>query len=200
MRKGLILSAAFLCLACAKSFSQDDRAYTQGSSTVSVGYGFGNVWKSLFKLAGAFSGGNYKVSTKGPVALVYEYGAAENISVGVSFGYSQVKGDYKDTSYPEDNYTETLTNISALARANYHFGQSDKFDPYLGIGLGYYNFKYKYKDAQGGTDNTTFAVPGAFGFSGQLGAKYYFSPAFGVYAEIGYVGGSIAQVGLTAKF
>lgn len=200
MKKVVLLSAIFVIAISSNSFAQDDLAYSQGSSTVSVGYGFGNIWKSLFKLTGAFSGGTYKTSSTGPVALTYEYGASEKISVGVAFGYSQVKGDYTDPSDPTSNYNESLTNISALARANYHFGQSDKFDPYVGIGLGYYNFKYKYKDAQGATDNSSFSVPTAFGFSGQLGAKYYISSNIGLYAEIGYVGGSLAQLGLTLKF
>lgn len=201
MKKGLLLSTLFICLVSAKSFAQDEGgAYSQGSSSVSIGYGFGNIWKSLFKLAGAFSDGSYKVSATGPVAFVYEYGATDKISVGIALGYSQVKGKYNDPSYPDDNYEESLTNFSALARANYHFGSSEKFDPYLGIGLGYYNFKYKYKDASGTSDVGTFAIPGAFGFSGQLGAKYYFTSSVGLYAEIGYVGGSIAQVGLSFKF
>jgi opacity protein-like surface antigen len=192
MKKGLLLSA-FLVIIAASSFAQD-AAFSQGSSTFSVGYGFGNIWRTLFKLSGA------KVSATGPVALVYEYGAAEKISVGVSLGYSKITGKYTDPSDPTFTSQESLTNISALARANYHFGSSEKFDPYLGIGLGYYHFKYEYKDSDGDTNGGAFAIPGAFGFSGQLGAKYYFSPQFGLYAEVGYVGGSIAQIGLTAKF
>ncbi len=200
MKKLTLITAIFLMASSTSAFAQYDQAYTQGSSTVSLGYGFGNIWKTLFKLAGGFSGGSYKTTATGPVALTYEYGAAEKISVGIALGYSQVKGTYKDPSEPSYNYEESLTNISALARANYHFGQSDKFDPYVGVGLGYYNFKYKYKDADGGTSGGSFAVPTAFGFSGQLGAKYYFSSNIGAYLEVGYVGGSIAQIGLTARF
>ena len=200
MKKTLSLSVLFMLAICSKTFAQDDDfAYSQGSSTFSVGYGFGNIWKSLFKLSGSFSGGNYKVSAIGPVALVYEYGALEKISIGLSVGYSKVKGDYHDPSDPDFDYTETLSSISAIIRGNYHFGSSPKFDPYAGLGLGYYHFSYKYKDKQG-TDNSTFSLPTALALTGQLGAKYYFSPQFGIYAELGYVGGSIAQVGVTAKF
>lgn len=199
MKKGFVLAVVFMVSMVTKSFAQDETAYYQGSSTVSVGYGIGNIWKTLFKLAGAFSGGDYKVSTTGPVALTYEYGASENISVGVQLGYSKITGKYTDPD-PDFNYTESLTNFSALARANYHFGSSDKFDPYVGLGLGYYNFKYEYKEANGNTNNSTFAVPSAFGFSGQLGAKYYIASSFALYLEVGYVGGSIVQGGLTLRF
>ncbi len=200
MKKLTLITAIFLMASSTSAFAQYDMAYAQGSSTFSVGYGFGNIWKSLFKLSGAFSGGSYDVSSTGPVALTYEYGASEKISVGVAFGYSQVKGKYTDPDYSGSNYDESLTNISALARANYHFGQSDKFDPYIGIGAGYYNFKYKYKDADGNTDGGSVIVPTSFGFSGQLGANYYFSSSLGAYIEVGYVGGSLAQIGLTARF
>lgn len=198
MKKIAILSACLAVFALG-STAQEDRAFTKGSSTVSVGYGLGNVWKSLFSLNSMFSDGNYKTTSTGPFALQYEYGATDNISVGVQLGYSKVGGDYKNASDPDDNYTESLTNLGAIVRGNYHFGQSAKFDPYIGIGVGYYNFKYEYKD-KSSTTNNAFSVPGAFGYSAQLGAKYYFAPTFGAYAEVGYVGGSIAQIGLTAKF
>jgi outer membrane protein W len=97
-----------------------------------------------------------------------------------------------------------------VVRGNYHFGSSPTFDPYVGIGIGYYNFTYTDKDVQ--TDNTTtpptvtttngstsFSIPGSIGYTFQLGAKYYFVPSFAAMAEVGYVGGSILQVGLTYK-
>lgn len=197
MKKISVLFMSLVVFAISAN-AQEDRAYSQGSSTVSVGYGLGNIWKSLFSLNSMFSDGAYKTTSTGPFALQYEYGATENISVGVQLGYSKVGGNYTGTE-PEDNYTESLTNIGAIVRGNYHFGQSSKFDPYIGVGVGYYNFKYEYK-SQNSTSNDMFSVPGAFGYSAQLGAKYYFAPTFGAYAEIGYVGGSIAQVGLTVKF
>ena len=163
-----------------------DGAFSQGSSTVSLGYGFGNIWKTLLSLGGE------SVSATGPLALTYEYGVAEHISAGISLGYSQIKGTV-------GSYEEKLTNFSAVARGNYHFGSSEKFDPYIGLGLGYYNFKWT-DNSTGGNSVASFSIPGAFGFSAQLGAKYFFTPKFGAYAEIGYVAGSIAQLGVTAKF
>lgn len=202
MKKVLIVSAIFLFAGANSAFAQDDEggAYSQGSSTISLGYGFGNIWKKLFKLSSTFSGGAYKTSATGPFSLTYEYGVAEKISVGLALGYSQVKGVYTDPDDADFNYTEKLTNMSAIARANYHFGSSDKFDPYIGLGLGYYNFKYETKYSDGTETGNVFAIPGSFGFNGQLGAKYYFSPNIGVFAEVGYVVGGIGQIGVTFKF
>ncbi len=201
MKKVLLVSAILLA-ASASTFAQyeDDAAYVQGQSTLSAGYGFGSIWKKLFKLSATYSEGAYKVSSTGPFSLTYEYGVSEKISAGIAISYSQVKGTNTDANEPDLNYVETLTNFSAIARGNYHFGSSEKFDPYIGLGVGYYNFKYKYKDGKENTNNSLFAIPGSFGYNGQLGAKYYFTPVFGAFAEIGYVAGGFGQIGLTAKF
>ena len=80
--KILSISLAFLFLTTS-AFAQEDNAYTQGSSTISAGYGIGNIWKKLFKLSNSFSGGDSKVSATGPFTLIYEYGFSEKISAGV---------------------------------------------------------------------------------------------------------------------
>jgi len=201
MKKGFFLAAVLLCLFTAKSFAQDDKAFSEGSSTISAGYGLGNIWKSVFNLMGSFSGGSYKTSATGPFTVVYEYGISERWSAGISLGYSEVKSTYTDPYDASGNYKQSMTSIGALARFNYHFGHSEKFDPYVGGGLGYYKFKYKYSGTNGDDPyNGVFAFPTALGISAQLGAKYYFASNIGAFAEVGYVAGSIFQLGLTAKF
>lgn len=200
MKKNLLASTILLAVS-ASSFAQYDEegAYVQGQSSISAGYGFGNIWKKLFTLAATYSDGAYKVTSTGPFSLTYEYGLSEKISGGIAVSYAQVKAANTDEE-PTLSYKETLTNFSVIARGNYHFGNSEKFDPYIGIGLGYYKFKYEYKDGKGNTDNNSFAVPGALGFNGQLGIKYYLTPKIGAFAEVGYVVGGLGQIGLTARF
>lgn len=204
MKKILFAAVLFTCVATTASAQDEGAAYSQGQSTVTLGYGLGNIYKKLFKFSGGFGGffgtGNYKVSSTGPFALTYEYGVADHISVGVLLGYTSVTGKYTDATFPADNYDEKLTNMQAVLRGNYHFGSSEKFDPYIGLGVGYYNFKYKYNDASGTTSNSFFAVPTSFAFNGQLGAKYYFSSNVGVFLEAGYVAGAYGQGGLAFKF
>jgi outer membrane protein W len=202
MKKALFVMAVLVMAFSVTTKAQDNEggAFSKGSSYVNLGYGFGSIWKNLFKLTAGFSGGAYKVTSTGPFSLAYEYGVSDKISVGVIAGYSQVKGTYTDASFPSDNYVDKLTNFSVIARGNYHFGHSEKFDPYIGIGLGYYNFKFESIDAGGVSTGNAFAIPGAFGFNGQLGAKYFFSTNFGIFAEVGYVAGGIGQVGVALKF
>jgi outer membrane protein W len=205
MKKVLFVSAIFILAFSTKSIAQnEDAAWSgKGAVVVNAGYGFGNIWKTLFKLSGGFTGS--KVTATGPIALGFEYGVSEKIGVGVQLGYGQVKSTSTDAGGNSNGgdltSVESLTSIQALIRGNYHFGSSEKFDPYIGLGLGYGNFKYKYSDNDPNyPDQSTFAIPSAFGFSGALGARYYVASNVGIYAEIGYVTGSIAQVGLNVKF
>jgi opacity protein-like surface antigen len=188
MKKVLFVSALFILAASTKSFAQDATGAWGGKGTkvVNVGYGFGSIWKTLFKLSGS------TVKSTGPIALGFEYGVAEKIGVGLQLGYGQIKATSGSGSSTVD---QKLTSFQAFARGNYHFGDSEKFDPYIGVGLGYGNFKYT-----SNSSSTSISVPSAFGFTAALGARYYFSTNIGIYAEIGYLSGSILQLGLVAKF
>jgi outer membrane protein len=206
--KKVILMTAILGLAFStKTMAQDETPFVKGSSSISIGYGFLSPYKKLFKLSNGFAatGTTAKFSALGPIGLTYEYGVSEKIGIGVQVAYSTLKNvtTEKDGNGPGKDYIETqkLDQLSVILRGNYHFGSSAKFDPYAGLGLGYGNFKYSITD----NDPTsgalgTLAVPTAFGITGQLGAKYYFSSNVGAYAEVGYLAGSFAQVGVSFKF
>jgi outer membrane protein W len=213
--KKLICATAILFAAISSSFAQDgDAAYNQGQSTLSVGYGFLSPYKTLFKLSSIYGGASAGVTTKysslGPIGLTYEYGASEKISAGVQVAYGTIKNvsTEKDGLGAGKDYitTQKLDQLSVILRGNYHFGSSSKFDPYVGLGLGYGNFKYK-TTSNDPSDNDAYfsqyyniSVPTSFGITGQVGAKYYFSENIGAYAELGYLAGSFAQIGITAKF
>ena len=213
MRK-LFFATAILFAATTTTFAQDgDAAYNQGQSTISVGYGFLSPYKTLFKLSslyGSSAGVTAKYSSLGPIGLTYEYGASEKISAGVQIAYGTLKNvtTEKDGLGTNKDYitTQKLDQLSVILRGNYHFGSSPKFDPYIGLGLGYGNFKYK-TTSNDPSDNDAFftqyyniSIPTSFGITGQVGAKYYFSDNIGAYAELGYLAGSFAQIGITAKF
>jgi outer membrane protein W len=173
-------------------------AFKKGQSTIAAAHGIGNFWRELFNFTIPPNGGTYDVSSTGPYSLVYEYGFSNRISAGIALGYSSISAVYKYQGFRND---EKFTNYAILARGNYHFGKVRNFDPYIGIGAGYFNFKYTSKDNSGSTTpGTGVKVPGAFGYSGVLGGKYYFYRSFAAVAEVGYVAGSYAQAGLSIKF
>jgi outer membrane protein W len=181
----------------AKSQYDEGTTFYQGAVVVNAGYGFPNLFKSVLKLSDGF-GGTTKTTGWGPASLGFEYGVGEKIGIGVQLGISSVK----QTDDGGGGYTsETkLNSFSALARLNYHFGNSEKFDPYVGAGIGYNNFKFTFKDNDGDPSNDdVVSLPVPVAITGALGARYYFSPGVGIYAEAGYVAGAVLQAGVVFK-
>ncbi len=183
MRKSVAITFGLLFISVS-AMAQTERAYVKGNSIVSAGVGVGNIWRTFLKEAYDYPTDTYNVSSNGTFTVMYEYGFSKRISAGIALGYSKVTGKFEGFG---EKFTETLTNYSLLARSNYHFGKYRKFDPYVGIGVGYYNFQY-YNNKPGIINSK---APGAFGYSGQLGTHYYFNHNLGAYMEIGYVGGSL---------
>lgn len=175
------------------TLAQENRkAFNKREFTISAGYGIGNIWKKFLRDA-ISNPDQYKVSATGPFVLLVDYNLFKRINVGVAGGYSETYGSYSGSS---QSFKETLSAFSLLARANWHFGNWERWDIYAGGGAGYYHFKY--------SNNRNIikpnSVPGSFGYSLQIGGSWYFVPRWGVYAEIGYVGGSLAQAGLKRAF
>lgn len=205
MKKLLLVVALGFMGMIAKAQDGDAAWGGQGAKVVNVGYGVGSIWKTLFKLTAGFT--NSKTTAVGPIAVGFEYGVSEKIGVGVQLGYGSVKNVSTDPGANSNGgdliTTEELKSLQVFARGNYHFGQSEKFDPYLGLGLGYGNFKYTVTDNESDPNyqfSGGISVPSSFIYSGALGAKYYFTSNIGIYAEIGYVTGSYFQGGIAIKF
>lgn len=131
----------------------------------------------------------YKIQSYGPFSATVEYRLNQHISGGVSVAYSKIKGNV-----PRFLIDEELTIFTAFARANYHFIHKKNLDSYVGLGGGYVRSVYQNSLGVPSDD-----VPAVFGYSAQLGLKYYFLRNMGLYTELGYVNGSFAQVGLVWK-
>ena len=182
-------------------------ALQKGNSVIGVGYGFISPYKSLFNQYSFLngSGTTTKYIASGPFGLTYEYNLPHRISVGIQCAYGRIKNltTKKDGLGSGKDYiiTEKLDQFTAIARANYHFGRVARFDPYIGLGGGYGYFNYG-KTSNNPSDTPadlalfSINIPAAFGFTGQLGARYYFNETLGVYAEAGYLAGSFFQTGL----
>jgi outer membrane protein W len=164
-------------------------AFHRGQSSLMIGYGIGNIWKTFLKDAinGSVPGITYKVTSFGPIALDYEYAINKRFSVGAVVSYSKVQGKYSGFG---DSFVDELKIFTALARANYHMGKHPKFDRYVGVGLGYVNAQYANDQSASRND-----VPGVFGYSAQLGGRYFFTRNLSAFLELGYVNGSFVLTG-----
>jgi outer membrane protein W len=79
--------------------------------------------------------------------------------------------------------------------ANYHFQLEDneKFDPFLGLGLGYQIISCDYDGI--GSD---ICSNSALYFIGRVGARYFLNEKFAAYADAG-AGGATVNVGVTLR-
>lgn len=134
-------------------------AFEEGDKVLRLGFGLG----------GGFYTGTLEVP---PIQGNFEYAVTEDISVGGIIGYASSYCQMYGASgggIGGINYSYLLIG----GRGNYHFATSDRWDPYVGITLGYNNITF--------TDNTqnsyTFIFPATSMvlYGAQVGANYYFT-------------------------
>jgi opacity protein-like surface antigen len=196
MKKFLFLSILSCGLFLTCSSKLNAQAFMPGDFIISAGYGTPNLSKSVFKTWENYS--DYNLSGFGPLHLKGEYAVAEHFGLGVSVNYSNTKITFDDQGY---NYTLKYNPLSVNIRGNVHFGSNDKFDPYLGIGVGYGYRKWDLNssdpDANEFLDNiSSISIP--IGLEATLGARYYFTDNIGVFVEAGPAK-SLVQLGLSFK-
>lgn len=202
IRTILIGTAAFTALLSGPETHA--QAFREGDHTLSVGHGAVTFLGNINRTFDTYLDLGFK--SLGPLYLKYEYGVTDRIGLGISFAYATNEWSYRYEStdgqgntvyYNESTERDTY---SVLARFNYHFGNSERFDPYFGFGLGYRDANWKSNttgpDGGSGVDLKSL-MP--FGFEFTLGARYFFTDNIGLYAEVGGAK-SVLQGGLVAKF
>ena len=187
-------------LMTALSFSSNAQAFESGASYISAGYGVGTGTASLFSVWTTET--NAKTKAFGPIYFKYGYGVSDKVEFGLNVAYASNSLTY-DNGLTGSSFNEieiSRTTWSALASLKLHFGDSDKFDPYWNVGLGYRTAKWTTEESNPDAATTTFTfkslVP--IGFETTFGARYLFSDNIGIYAELG-IAKSYFQGGLTVK-
>ena len=121
------------------------------------------------------------------------------ISVGANLGYRRASYDYG--SLFGKNYKWSWTDIYVGVRGAYHYNltSNPKVDTYAGLGIGTRIWTYSdggYYDSSG----LSYKSSGVGVVSGLFaGARYYFTPNIGAFAEFGY-DIALLKLGLSAKF
>ena len=179
----LILGAITLMPAITKA-----QAFEEGKSQISLGYGLVNSTQAF-----VFAYGELENSSLGPIFLKYEYGVSEKVGFGLNVAYATASASY-DNIFLDELTSLDWWGASFNARVNRHFGSSDKFDPYIGFGMGYKIANWSYSNDD---DNDIKAlIP--LGFEATFGARYMFTPNIGLFSEVGLAKG-IIQAGLNIK-
>lgn len=183
-------------------FAEGDGSFKEGTLAVSLGYGAisGGFLKILLKEYEDESG--YNFSSLGPIHFRGEYGLSDNLGLVLSINHNSWKASWTHTDTSNaailhhDQFKRSVTSI--LARINIHFGNTDRLDPYWGVGAGYRMVDYSFTSTDTGYD-TSFKSPFNVGFETTLGFRYYIVEGFGLYAELG-LAQSIIQGGLAVAF
>jgi hypothetical protein len=163
------------------------QSFEVGQKNLSFGVGFGSPWVNT---------GYY--STIPPISAAFDYGLRDDygpgvISVGGYFGIAGYRYEY-----PSINFGWSYTTAIFMGRAAYHYEFAENLDSYAGLGIGFRTVTSR--------EYGTMPVDGTYiGDSGikmagtlYVGAKYYFSPNFAGFAELGY-GISIFTLGVSLK-
>ena len=181
----------------------------QGNVIIDGYYGFPNLMTTLFKAIATDNTDdpNLKVKGVGPFGGKVQYMVSDKIGVGLDIFYASSSFEYTDVGTDSlgnlKNYNYKLTNSRPrfLLRLDWHLGESDVVDPYLGVGLGYSAAKYKFATDDPGFDQTVYStrnlLPVAFRVA--FGTKVYFAKFLGAGVEVG-LGGPLVTVGLSGKF
>jgi hypothetical protein len=157
-------------------------AYEKGDNLLQIGVGLSSYYY-----------GN-------PFGITYEHGVSDDISFGAQLDYnSSTYGGYGYYGSYYNSYRWGYTATYFGLRGSYHLNKilginSNKFDLYAGAGLGYISFRWR-DDYYGDVDYGSRIFLNYF-----VGAKYYFTPKIGAFAELGYTGLSSTRIGLAAKF
>ena len=176
MKKFFAVIALFsLTLLTTTSFAQ----YEKGDKLLNVGIGLG----------AGYGGGV-------PIGASLEVGITDDISVG-----GQI--DYYSWSYGyTGGYNFRYTFIPIAARGSYHLNKvfnlsNDKVDLYAGAQLGYYISSYSNNVGYTGIYDNGYGNRILFGI--HAGARYYFKPNLGAFAEAGYAVAGL-KIGVAFKF
>jgi hypothetical protein len=139
------------------------------------------------------------------ISLQGEYGLRELgpgvLGIGAYIGRKTYSYDYND--YSGYTWSEKWAYTIVGLRAAWHYTELDvdNLDLYGGAMLSYNNVSYSFTSTAPANYYGAFSSSSAssgVGITGFVGARYYFTPKLGAFAELGY-GISYATIGLTLR-
>lgn len=171
--KMMVAALALVAGTATHAAAQD--GFTVGYSDVGGIIGLGGIGGADFAIGGRFEKGIKQLPDLG------------NGVLGV-----QAAVDYYNADY-DFLVDDSFTYIPISVTANYHFNlKNKKFDPFLGLGLGYLYARYDCGQFCGS------ASTGGVYLVGRLGMRYFMTPKTAFYADVG-AGAASLDVGVTFK-
>lgn len=200
MKKILFVTAIILS-AILYSNQTQAQAWDKSSKVLSLGVG-GSSFFHIYPDSGPYGWGGYRTPITGQLNFQGEFGVHKYVGIGFTTGIGGRSGYYWGGGpwWGGSRGYSGEFNIPIGVIGNFHFYQliddkvsadihSDKLDIYGGLNIGS-GIAILY--GNGGQ-----VIPIAFG-GVQVGARYYFTPKFGVNLEVGY-GKSFVNGGICFK-
>lgn len=218
---------AFTLLLFTNAFTSAQNAFKKGDHVMTFGYGFPSYYATFIQQdmedtereiksrivrsgSGSFS---YSRRNLGPFFLKYDLGISNKLGLGIVLAYCNPTVTetltYTDYFYGsgKEYHQSVIRDIRSLTGAlklNYHFGERRKFDPYVGIGIGFTNLVVMDSYT---TDepNVLFSSPPVQRslhpyLGATLGLRAYITSQLGIYGELGWEKWALMQAGITLKF
>lgn len=183
--KVVVLSVLFAVLAP----NVKAQAFANKDNVITLGFGFDPYYRNGYSNGW---GNGYRYTGVGPIMLTYERGITEllgigRIGVGGGVGQSFYTSKWSTGNGAYESIDRT-SRTAIFARCAYHFDFGiDKMDVYAGVGAGVYVYNRKYTSSN--PFDTYVHTSGGSVDGGHYvfgGIRYYFTDAFGVYAEVGH--------------
>jgi hypothetical protein len=172
MRKIVLFVVVFLL--AFPALKAQESMFNLGDKVFNFGIGIGST---------LYSGAYY---TKGvpPISIAYEQAIVDDVLEKGVIGIMGYLG-YNSYKYQYLNWGYKYSNILVGAGGLFHYPLIDNLDTYAGVLLGYnISSASEFGTSIIGWDYN--ASSGGFIFSGFVGARYYFSPKFAAFAQVGY--------------
>ena len=179
---GLLMIAASLPAAAqsttaasapAQSADTTKRAFGVGHTDIGPTLGLGGIGAASFAIGGRFERGIKALPDMGDGVL----------AIGLSADWYNYNDTFTGADYD-------FTYIPIAATANYHIKikNNSKFDPFVGLGLGYLIVDTPY----------TGSYSSGIYFVGRVGARWFMTPKMALYGDAG-AGAATLNVGVTFK-
>jgi hypothetical protein len=179
---GLLMIAASLPAAAqstsatsapAQSATTTTRAFGVGHTDIGPTLGLGGIGAASFAIGGRFERGIKALPDMGDGVL----------AIGLSADWYNYNDTFTGADYD-------FTYIPIAATANYHIKieNNSKFDPFVGLGLGYLIVDTPY----------TGSYNSGIYFVGRVGARWFMTPKMALYGDAG-AGAATLNVGVTFK-
>lgn len=170
-----ILAIALLMAASQTSQAQ---LFSEGNNVLNLGVGFGGIYS--YGYSASFSP-SYNISFEHGVKVL----GPGTLGVGLKYGHIGAKYGYTSGTY---NYDWKWSNNVAALRVTYHpdFLSGDNWEVYGAADIGLWMWKetYNSNDPYDMHDYNQSASTPVVYF--QVGGRYYFTNAIGVFGELGY--------------